>query len=110
MAFEHKLTGAIVIMLALLAIGTLFYHYQESWSYVDSLYFSVTTLTTIGYGELYPTHDTSKIFTIIYVLIGVPMALFILVDLLGKLTEKRLVNLGATIYKACGKEIKGKKR
>ena len=42
---------------------------------LDSLYFSVTTLTTVGYGDLVPTNDTSKLFTLIYILAGVGILL-----------------------------------
>jgi hypothetical protein len=51
--------------------GTLFYMLVEGWSAVDALYFSVVTLATIGYGDLTPTTDLSKLFTVLYVLIGI---------------------------------------
>ncbi len=57
--------------LVVLAIGTYFYHIVEGWSIIDSLYFSAMTLTTIGYGDLVPTISISKIFTIIYAIIGI---------------------------------------
>lgn len=61
-----------------LLIGTLFYHNIEHFSYLDALYFCVITLTTVGYGDLYPTTDLGKMFTILYVLLGVGiMTLFI---------------------------------
>jgi hypothetical protein len=54
----------------ILISGTFFYHGIERWSWLDSFYFSVTTLTTVGYGDLHPSTDLSKIFTIIYIFIG----------------------------------------
>ena len=61
-----------------LLIGTVFYHNVEQFSYLDALYFCVMTLTTVGYGDLYPTTDLGKMFTILYVLLGVGiMTLFI---------------------------------
>ena len=51
--------------------GTLFYSLVEGWSPLDALYFSVVTLATIGYGDLTPTTDLAKGFTIFYVLIGI---------------------------------------
>jgi hypothetical protein len=63
---------ALVATTALvLAGGTLFYMLVEGWSAVDALYFSVVTLATIGYGDLTPTTDLSKLFTVVYVLIGI---------------------------------------
>ena len=54
-----------------LLIGTLFYNFVEGWSILDSVYFSVITLTTVGYGDLVPVTDLGKIFTSFYVLLGI---------------------------------------
>ena len=50
-------------------MGTAFYWAAEDWSLIQSLYFSVVTLTTVGYGDLTPTSDYTRIFTVIYILI-----------------------------------------
>jgi len=63
--------GLAVITAAILALGTLFYHQVEGWSWLDSLYFCVVTLGTVGYGDLTPTTPQGKIFTIFYILIGI---------------------------------------
>lgn len=67
------------LVTVLLAGGTVFYWRLEDWSVLDSLYFSVITLTTVGYGDLAPTTAPTKVFTMIYVLLG----LGILVSFLG---------------------------
>jgi voltage-gated potassium channel len=54
----------------LIATGTLFYWHFEGWTIIESLYFCVITLTTIGYGDLSPTTPGTQIFTIFYVLAG----------------------------------------
>ena len=61
--------------IAVLMIGTLAYHWLEGWSYLDSLYFCVISLATIGYGDLTPTTPAAKIFTIIYVINGIAILL-----------------------------------
>ena len=48
----------------------IFYHGVEGWGWLDSLYFSVITLTTVGYGDFAPKTDAGKVFTIIYILVG----------------------------------------
>lgn len=58
-----------------LGLGTVIYHYLEGWSWIDCLYFSVITLTTIGYGDFSPATDAGKIFTIFYILLGLGMIL-----------------------------------
>ena len=55
---------------ALVLTGTLFYWRFEDWSFIEALYFCVVTLTTVGYGDLSPTTDGTRIFTIVYILTG----------------------------------------
>jgi hypothetical protein len=57
--------------LMLLTIGTIAYRLFEDWSWVDSLYFCVVAVTTVGFGDLSPTSDGAKIFTVFYILSGV---------------------------------------
>ena len=58
-----------------LSIGSIIYHYLEGWSWIDSIYFSVITLTTVGYGDFSPTTDAGKVFTIFYIIIGIGIIL-----------------------------------
>ena len=62
----------LLFLLVTMLIGsTLFYSGIEGWSKVDALYFSVMTMSTIGYGDLVPTTEYSKIFTIIFTFLSV---------------------------------------
>ena len=56
---------------ALVLTGTIFYWRFEDWTFVESLYFSIVTLTTVGYGDLAPTTAGTQIFTIFYILTGI---------------------------------------
>ena len=70
--FKQEEQKALMIAVCfLLALGTVFYHNIESMSYLDALYFSVVTLATIGYGDLYPVTTLGKLFSILYVFLGV---------------------------------------
>ena len=50
--------------------GTTFFTLVEGWSVLDSFYFSVTTLTTVGFGDPAPATAAGKIFTILYIFVG----------------------------------------
>lgn len=61
----------VILVFFTLSTGTIFYSLQEGWSLVDALYFSVTTLTTVGLGDLAPTTTIGKLFTIVYIFTGI---------------------------------------
>ena len=73
----------------IILIGAFAYHYLEGWTYLDSFYFSVVTLTTIGYGDLAPKTDGGKIFTIIYIVLGIGVILNFLNTLQNHYSESR---------------------
>ena len=68
---DTQYRAGAVWMLLLLLTGTIFYHLEEGWSWIDALYFSVITLSTVGYGDLSPTTPLSKVFTMAYIIMGI---------------------------------------
>ncbi|MFM2304556.1 MAG: hypothetical protein RLZZ135_1968 [Cyanobacteriota bacterium] len=62
--------GAIALSLIFIA-GTLWYGLVEQWPWLDAVYMTVITLTTVGYGEVQPLGDRGRIFTIGLILAGV---------------------------------------
>ena len=83
---KPKYRSVLIWMLLILLSGTIFYHYMEGWSWVDALYFSVITLATVGYGDLTPTTEWSKLFTIAYILIGFS----VFISFASMLTQERV--------------------
>jgi len=69
---------------ALVLTGTIFYWRFEDWTIIQALYFSVVTLTTVGFGDFTPTSAGTQIFTIIYILTG----LGVLVALLSSVAQQ----------------------
>ncbi len=72
---DPEYRGLLFASAGIVTIGTVVYHYIEGWSWLDSLYFSTITLTTIGFGDFAPQTDAGKIFTIIYIGVGIGMIL-----------------------------------
>jgi hypothetical protein len=66
---------AISSLLGWIGIGTVLFHRLESWTWIQSFYFSVVTISTVGYGDLAPTNDGSRFFTAIYILVGVSIGI-----------------------------------
>ena len=58
-------------LLAILATGTVGYHFIENWTWSESLYMTVITVSTVGYGELYTLSEAGRLFTIILIFVGV---------------------------------------
>ncbi len=69
-----QVAGAIFAFFSLIVAGTLLFHTIEDWTWAEAFYFSVVTLTTVGYGDLVPTTDESRIAAAIFIIFGVAIA------------------------------------
>jgi predicted membrane channel-forming protein YqfA (hemolysin III family) len=93
---KNNLQIKIIISATILTVlfGTVFYHKFEGWSYVDSFYFTVITLTTVGYGDFSPTTPFTKLFTVFYIIVGISiLAAFINVVAKGRMQKKMQRNI-----------------
>tara|TARA_Y100000310_G_scaffold306148_1_gene347003 strand:- start:695 stop:1030 length:336 start_codon:yes stop_codon:yes gene_type:complete len=83
MRLINRITISIVIFLGIILWGGFAYNQIEDWRYLDSVYFTVITVTTIGYGDFSPQTDLGKLFTIGFSFLGIAMA-FYFFSLLGR--------------------------
>lgn len=88
--------STLLTLIGLLTLGTFFYARVEGWSYLDSLYFTVVTIATVGYGDLHPTYPASKIFTIFLIFMGVGLGIYVFTSVSESFKagrEKRIARL-----------------
>lgn len=74
--FHRRIIYIVIVILLFLFGSASFYYYFEKWRYLDALYFSAFTMTTVGYGDITPKTDIGKVFTIFFVFTGVAIALY----------------------------------
>lgn len=89
---DHFYKVALASALMLIAAATVFYHFEEDWSWVDSFYFSSVAVTTVGFGDLSPTTDTSKLVTVGYIFTGISLIGAVLNQRLKRHTRHRAAN------------------
>ncbi len=87
---KEAFRGLFLVALTTIGMGSWFYFRFEPTiaTWVDAFYFTVITLTTIGYGDMSPTTPFTRIFTTIFVFVG----LGIIAGLIGLIGETVIEN------------------
>ncbi|MEO0752176.1 MAG: potassium channel family protein [Pseudomonadota bacterium] len=65
------LIGAVSFLATLIAGSTVFFRYVEGWTWIDSYFFTVVTLSTVGYGNLVPETAIGKVATTVLIFAGI---------------------------------------
>ena len=68
---DEDFKSLLLFTVLLLLSSTFFYSQTEGWSVIDALYFSMMTMSTIGYGDYVPSSELSKLFTIVYTFLSI---------------------------------------
>ncbi|MCK5187076.1 MAG: NAD-binding protein, partial [Deltaproteobacteria bacterium] len=70
MFYNNRIVIALILCLAIIAIGTSGYMLIEGYTLFEGLYMSIITITTVGFGEVKPLSGVGRGFTIFLILIG----------------------------------------
>ncbi len=98
--FRRRFALAGLYFLLVFLVGSLGYSIIEEWRWIDALYMSVTTVTSVGFMEVYPLSPAGRLFTMVLVFLGVTglgiwwaltTALIVELDLGGVLRRRRML-------------------
>jgi len=109
MEFHRHLITSLIVFLLIVSLGAYAYHTVEGWNRLDSVYFVVVTITTIGYGDLVPQTNTGKVFTMFFSFFGIAMALYFLSLISSNVFKKHLTHKVGEIKKETKKQEEAKK-
>ena len=95
MSPSRRLLWGIIALAIIVAIGTIGYMLIQGWSFMDSLFMTVITITTVGFNEVHPLNDAGRIFSIFLIVGGTGGALYTLTAIVSYLLEGELgITLG----------------
>ncbi|MCK7590058.1 potassium channel protein [Subsaxibacter sp. CAU 1640] len=69
--FRTRIYMAIFLLALLMVVGVLGFKFMSNYSWIDAIYMTVITITTVGFGEVQPLDEFSKIFTVCLILASV---------------------------------------
>lgn len=73
---KHLITS-ILLTLLIIVLGTTGYMIIEGWDIFDSLYMTVITITSVGYGEVHEIGKAGRLFTVFLIIIGIGFVIYV---------------------------------
>jgi len=83
----RRVLWGIYALAAIIIVGTVGYIVIEGWAFLDALYMTIITITTVGYAEVQPLSTSGQIFSIFLIIGGVGGALYTLTAIIGYIIE-----------------------
>ncbi len=89
----RRLGLSVGLFAGVVVVGTAGYMVLERWSFMDSVFMTLTTISTVGYGEVHPLSAVGKVFTLLLILGGVGSLGFAFASFVDFLVEGHLLGL-----------------
>lgn len=90
MDLRKRILPLLWVIVGIMALSTAGFHYIEGWGWLDSLYATVVTLGTVGYGDFVPKDDLGKIYVIFLIIVGISTISYVLLQLTAFVVEGHL--------------------
>ena len=90
---QQRLLFGIYAFVAILVVGTAGYVLIEGWSFLDALYMTVITITTVGYAEVHSLSAGGRIFSIFLIIGGVGGALYAITGIIEYIVQGHFVTI-----------------
>ena len=88
---RFRIRYALMALAAAILFGTIGFHFIEGWSFPDSLYVTIQTLTTVGYGDLPPHSGAGRAFAVVVMLVGVGGVALVASTIVQSVVQSELV-------------------
>ena len=89
---KSKVTITIVAIVVWVFISAEFISASEKWLWADSIYFTIVTLTTIGFGDYSPETNVGRLLTVLTSVIGLGL-IAVLLSIIGEVIEKQSLEI-----------------
>ncbi len=73
----RRIVVSVSVLLLLVIIGTAGYMLIEGWPLLDSVYMTITTVATVGFGEIHPLSNAGRVFTLFLIVTGVSVFFYL---------------------------------
>jgi voltage-gated potassium channel len=87
--YKKRLRILLAVFVVIMIVGTIGFKIVEGRSLVDSAYFVIVTMATVGYGDVHPVTTAGKAFTVILIVMGVGTFLGVIADVSEIMLAKR---------------------
>jgi len=67
---KRRLRAYLALFVLIMLIGTLGFKHLEDWSLSDAFYYNIVTVSTVGYGDIAPTQESTRMFAVILIVMG----------------------------------------
>ncbi|MDH4196438.1 MAG: potassium channel protein [Candidatus Aminicenantes bacterium] len=87
---HRKILTLGALLLAVIAVGTVGYVFLAGGSFIDALYMTIITVTTVGFKEAFPLTPVGKVFTIVLIVTGLGLVFYFLNTIIEDTMEGRI--------------------